>query len=302
MNFLSLIVGVLVNYFLARFFYDFAGEIFEDLRAQHTQYIQYIAASLSIWYFGFQGIWKIRTQHEGVPEVFYRRITWLKFFEGFVWLPPKPFMSLQTVDMRKFKLSPPVTGAYSKDQVKIGADVYVWVHVDDAYNLLNLDGAMDLLLDIIDRTTRIVLGRHHILGIIEDGTLTSKGLATADEALSGELAAEIQKEIKLTEHILVTAHIRTIELDSKLEAATMQILIEEQERIAKLNEIEGVHERTKRLKGKIPYIEKLRAVQIEDGKRQGIAVDGSGTDFQQGAAIAGVVAATIKQEESAPTE
>ncbi len=143
-------------------------------------------------YIGLFGLFKVPIAHRGVPLFFGRRIsTWL-LDEGWNWIPPKPFMNFETVDVREMTIDIPdslvISGNKEDGEEKNRAGMFIDTSMQASVDASNFNGPY-AFLSIGEKVVR--------LGLIHLVVKTLRDVATRsdDEALMG-MHEELAEAIK----------------------------------------------------------------------------------------------------------
>jgi len=139
-----------------------------------------VIAVLATYYFGYLGLNKLEIGFNGVPLFLGERIEKVTLGEGWVWVLPYPFMSIESIDVRERTLDVLEAIVISSNQVRMRIDTRLMWRVCNPYASLSIGE-----------------------GVIEDGqhdlvvnTLREKAYQHTDGELMGELETTLGQLIK----------------------------------------------------------------------------------------------------------
>ncbi len=268
---------------------------------------------LSLWYFGWEGLAKVPVGHRGLALLIGKRQTNPVLDEGWIWYWPAPIGAVEAVDCRRRKIEQEVTEVLSQDKKPVKINTASEVRTVNPLLFVGVESgsADDLYRDRVDQITRLIAAKIEaedlteskiaLTHVLENGTRKGAAIKGLEEKIKRpEDLKELERlELKgMLDYALRNWGIEVLEirvtdvrLPKEIEAAKVQISVEQAQKQAEAIEIENLNALVRSVRKAHPKLstqEAVAAVQAERGKRTVINIEGTANPLVQAGTLAGL--------------
>jgi regulator of protease activity HflC (stomatin/prohibitin superfamily) len=245
-----------------------------------------LACCATTWvYVFYEGLISIPVGSNGIGLWLGKRVEGKIYPEGWCWNWPKPFGTIEIVDVREKTLVVDMEKVLTEDGVPVQVALSLQVRVEDLFKYKSVDNPDQACERKGESATRLVVAE------IKSGVI---GAATTKVDIEAQILTKLQDGTATQWGLkVIAARVEDITRPQEMDEAQTKMKVEEAQRASEQYETDTLVSLMEAMRKKFPGLsdgELLNAVQAERGKVRRIIIDGSGSDtLKHGALVGGAL-------------